>query len=68
VQKTTREIPVVSGAPIPISSHPVFFGALISGCLVAIGLAGIISANDDDRPSGGQIAFAQEVSDLLVKE
>jgi hypothetical protein len=37
-------------------------------CVATVGMAVIAYANDDDRPTGGQIAFAQEVSDLMVNE
>ena len=48
--------------------HQVLFGVLAGACLAAIGLGGIVHANDDDTPTQRQIAFAQDVSDLLVNE
>jgi hypothetical protein len=48
--------------------HPVLVGAVLAGCIAAFGLAVIASATHDERPSTGQVAFAQEVSDLLVNE
>jgi len=41
---------------------------VITGCIAALGLAGILYASDDDTPSSRQIAFAQEVSNLVVNE
>jgi len=48
--------------------HPVLFGVVITACLAACGLAVIVHANDDETPSTRQIAFAKDVSDLLVNE
>ena len=48
--------------------QPVLFGILIVGCVAALGLAGVVYAHDDDTPSSGQIAFAADVSNLLVNE
>ena len=49
-----------------IQKHRVLFAAVITGCVAALGVAAI--ANDDQRPSSRQIAFAQEVSDLMLNE
>ena len=46
--------------------HPVLFGVVLTGCIAAFGLA--VIASHDETPSSRQIAFAQEVSDLLVNE
>jgi len=43
-------------------------GIVITACLVGLGLAAMASASDDNRPSSRQIAFAQQVSDLMVNE
>ena len=51
-----------------IRKRPLVFGILFAGGLAALGLARVASAHDDDRPSAGQIAFAQEVSDLMLNE
>ena len=49
--------------------HPFLIGAVITACLSALGVAAIASANNDhQRPSSRQIAFAQEVSNLMVNE
>ena len=49
--------------------HPLLIGAVITACLSAFGVAAIASANNDhQRPSSSQIAFAQEVSNLMVNE
>ena len=37
-------------------------------CIATLGLSAILSGHDDERPSQRRIAFAQEVSDLLVNE
>ena len=51
-----------------LRKHPVLFGVVITACLAACGLAVIAHAHDDETPSTRQIAFAQDVSDLLVNE
>jgi hypothetical protein len=51
-----------------LQKHPVLFGVVITGCLAASGLAVVAHATDDDTPSARQIAFAKDVSDLLVNE
>jgi hypothetical protein len=48
--------------------HSVLFGVVITGCIAALGMAVVARANDDEPPSSRQIAFAQEVSDLMVNE
>ena len=49
--------------------HPVFFGAVITACITALGLAAIAYASDDDNPpSSRQVTFAQDVSNLMVNE
>ena len=39
-----------------------------AGCLTAMTFAAVVSADDDRQPSAQRIAFAQEVSDLMVNE
>ena len=51
-----------------LRKHPVLFGVVITGCLAACGLAVVAHATDDATPSTRQVAFAQEVSDLLLNE
>jgi hypothetical protein len=46
----------------------VLFGILIGGGIAALGLVGVAYAHDDDPPSRRQIAFAADVSNLLVNE
>jgi hypothetical protein len=48
--------------------HSALFGVLVAGCLTALGLTAVVSAGDDDTPSHRQIAFAQDVSNLLFNE
>ena len=48
--------------------HRFLVGIVVTGFIAALGLAAIANANGDDRPSNRQIAFAQEVSDLMVNE
>ena len=50
-------------------THRLGFGILVAACVATIGLTVAAAARDgDDRPSSGQIAFAQEVSDLMLNE
>src|SRR5262245_12249706 len=51
-----------------VRNHPVLFGFITAGCLVALSFAGAVSAHDDGPPSANKVAFAQEVSDLMVNE
>jgi hypothetical protein len=51
-----------------IRKHPWLFGVVITCCVAAAGLAAVVRAHDEERPSPGQIAFAQQVSDLMVNE
>jgi hypothetical protein len=51
-----------------IRKHPRLFGMLFAGALAALGLSGVTYAHDDDPPSPGQVAFAEDVSNLLVNE
>src|SRR5436190_9654630 len=67
--------PVASTADLTIKEsfamvrkHRVFFGVVITGCIAALGLGVIARAHDDEPPSNGQIAFARQVSDLMVNE
>ena len=47
--------------------HPVFLGIVLTGLVTALVFVRIASA-DSDRPTDAQIAFAQEVSNLLLNE
>jgi hypothetical protein len=51
-----------------VRKHPFLFGAVITACIAALGVAAIASGSNDHRPSPRQIAFAQEVSDLMLNE
>jgi hypothetical protein len=51
-----------------IRKRPLVLGILFAGGLAALGLARVASAHDDDKPSAGQVAFAEDVSNLLVNE
>lgn len=51
-----------------IRKHPFLFGLLVACGIAALGRAGVAYAHDDDRPSPQQIAFAEDVSNLLVNE
>ena len=44
------------------------FGVVTAGCVAALGWAALAYAHENERPSSSRIAFAQEVSDLLVNE
>jgi hypothetical protein len=46
----------------------VAFRILIAGCLAMLAMGVVVFAHDDERPSTSEIAFAQEVSDLMVNE
>jgi hypothetical protein len=49
-------------------AHSILFGVVTTCCLAAIGTGVVARADDDRRPSEKRIAFAQEVSDLMVNE
>jgi hypothetical protein len=51
-----------------IQSSRVAVRVVTAGCIAAFALAVVAYANGDDRPSNSQIAFAQEVSGLMVNE
>ena len=51
-----------------VRKRPVLFGVVITCCIAALGLAVIARASGDEPPSSRQIAFAQDVSDLMVNE
>jgi hypothetical protein len=51
-----------------VRKHSWLFGVVIACCLAAAGLAAVAYADDDQRPSPSKIAFAQQVSDLMVNE
>ena len=48
--------------------HRVLYGIAVTGLIAALGVATIASASDDGPPTSGQIAFATEVSDLMLNE
>jgi hypothetical protein len=45
-----------------------FPGLAAVGCVLALGLGVFARAHERGRPSSGQVAFAQQVSDLMVNE
>jgi hypothetical protein len=49
-------------------THRVFFGLVITSCIAALGVGAVAYANGDDRPSRRQVAFAEDVSNLLINE
>ena len=51
-----------------VRKHPVLSGVVIAGCIAGLGLVAAPNASDDQKPSSKQIAFAQEVSDLMLNE
>jgi len=48
--------------------NPVLFGIVVTGLIAGLGVAAIARASDDEPPSSEQIAFAQQVSDLMLNE
>jgi hypothetical protein len=48
--------------------HSIVFSGVLSVCVVMFGLAVVANAHDDQPPSAGQVAFAQQVSDLMLNE
>jgi hypothetical protein len=48
--------------------HSFVFAAIVSACVAAYGAALVANAHDDGPPSSGQVAFAQQVSDLMLNE
>jgi hypothetical protein len=48
--------------------HRVRFGIAVCALVVAWGVTAVVQADDDRPPSGREIAFAQQVSDLLLNE
>src|SRR5436190_21241344 len=50
-----------------VRKHPLLFGIVTACCLASLSFAGVVSAHDES-PSPKKIAFAQEVSDLMVNE
>jgi hypothetical protein len=44
------------------------FGIAVAGLVAALGAAAVAHGNDDAPPSSAQVAFSQEVSDLMVNE
>jgi len=51
-----------------IRKRPLLFGVVITGCIAALGVAAVAYPHDDDTPSDRQVAFARDVSDLMVNE
>jgi hypothetical protein len=51
-----------------VQRHRLVVGVAVAGCVAALGLAAIAHASNDDTPSNRQIAFAQQVSDLMLNE
>jgi hypothetical protein len=51
-----------------VRTHRLLFGVVISGCITALVLGVVARASHDDTPSTEQVAFAQEVSDLMLNE
>src|SRR6185436_8841005 len=51
-----------------LRTRPWVSGIVVTACLAGLGLAAVTYASDDNRPSNRQIAFAQQVSDLMVNE
>ena len=51
-----------------VQKHQVLCGVVITCCLAVCGVAVIAHATDDETPSNSQIAFAKDVSNLLVNE
>ena len=48
--------------------HPLLYRIAVAGLVAGLGVAAIAYANDDGAPSNAQIAFSQQVSDLMVNE
>jgi hypothetical protein len=48
--------------------HSFVFSGILSVCLGMFGLAVAANAHDDQPPSSSQVAFAQQVSDLMLNE
>ena len=51
-----------------LRTRAVVSGIVVTACLTGLGLAAVTDASDDNRPTNRQIAFAQQVSDLMVNE
>ncbi len=51
-----------------VRKQRVRFGVVITGCIAALGLTVVARASHDEPPSSSQIAFAQQVSDLMLNE
>jgi hypothetical protein len=49
-------------------TYLVLYGVAVLGFAGALGVTTVVSAKDNDRPSAEQIAFAQQVSDLMTNE
>jgi hypothetical protein len=51
-----------------VQRHRLVFGVVVAACVAALGLAAVVRANNDDGPSNRQIAFAKDVSALMLNE
>jgi hypothetical protein len=51
-----------------VKHHPFLYGVAVAGLLAGFGLGAVAIADGDSPPSTAQIAFASEVSDLMVNE
>ena len=51
-----------------VKHHALLYGMAVVGLIAGFGVAAVAHAGDDGPPSTGQIAFASEVSDLMVNE
>ena len=51
-----------------VRKHHILFGIALAGYLAGLGFAVSADASDDPRPSSSQIAFAEEVSTLMINE
>jgi hypothetical protein len=56
------------GERIMHARRPLLYGIAVTALLAALGTAALAYASDNGRPSSGQIASAQQVSDLMVNE
>jgi hypothetical protein len=48
--------------------YTLLFGIAAAGLVAGLGAAAVARGNDDGPPSAAQVAFGQEVSDLMVNE
>jgi hypothetical protein len=50
------------------TQHPLLFGVAVTALITGLGTAALLYASEDHQPSPGQVASAQQVSDLMVNE